>query len=125
MSVGHGEKLSRKASQAIAALLEKPTIAEAAQNAGVNERTLRRWLEREDFRDAYKQAADRSFNMAIARLRGLADRAVQTLNDALDDSASPLQVRAALGIVEHATRATHDEILDRIEALEQREMEHQ
>src|SRR5262249_52012194 len=54
---GHGEKLSRKQEQAIAALLEKPSLAEAAAAVSLNEKTLRRWL-REDrgFQDAYRAA---------------------------------------------------------------------
>jgi len=39
---GHGEKLSRKAEQAIAALLEHATIKAAAKACHVAERTLRR-----------------------------------------------------------------------------------
>jgi len=45
---GHGEKLSRKQEQAIAALLTCPTIEQAAKAAGVGETTLWRWLQDSD-----------------------------------------------------------------------------
>jgi hypothetical protein len=53
---GHGEKLSRKREQAIAALLTQPTIAAAAKMAGIGERTLRRWLKLPEFASAYDAA---------------------------------------------------------------------
>jgi hypothetical protein len=46
---GHGEKLSRKQEHTIAALLTAPSVAEAAQSAGVGEPTLYRWLKEPAF----------------------------------------------------------------------------
>src|SRR5688572_27719597 len=40
---GHGERLSRKQEQAVVALLEQPTLGQAAAAVGVNEKTLRSW----------------------------------------------------------------------------------
>ena len=52
-SNGHGEKLTRKQEQAVAALLEQPTVLRAATAAGVSERTLRLWLKDPGFKAAY------------------------------------------------------------------------
>ena len=52
-SNGHGEKLTRKQEQAVAALLEQPTVLRAATVAGVSERTLRLWLKDPGFKAAY------------------------------------------------------------------------
>ena len=41
---GHGEKLSHKQEQAIAALLVAPSVAAAAQAIKVQDNTLLRWL---------------------------------------------------------------------------------
>ena len=54
--VGHGEKLSRKQEQAIVALLQQSTIAEAARVAGIGETTLWRWLQNDDFKVEYRSA---------------------------------------------------------------------
>jgi hypothetical protein len=37
---GHGQKMSRKKEQAIAALLSQPSIARAAKKSGIGEKTL-------------------------------------------------------------------------------------
>jgi transposase-like protein len=42
---GHGEKFSRRMKAAIVALLEQPTIPEAAKAAGVSYTSLWRWLQ--------------------------------------------------------------------------------
>jgi hypothetical protein len=47
--IGHGAKLSRKRQQAIAALIEAPTIREAAGIVGIGEATLFRWLQDANF----------------------------------------------------------------------------
>ena len=53
---GHGEKLSRKAELFIVALLTQPTVTAAAQTIGVSEATARRWLQREEFQERYREA---------------------------------------------------------------------
>ncbi len=51
-----GAKQNRKREVAIAALLSRPTIEEAAQLAGIGEKTLRRWLRDDaDFKAAYRE----------------------------------------------------------------------
>jgi hypothetical protein len=44
LMAGHGEKLGRKQEEAIAALLWRRNIDEAARVAGVGARTLLQWL---------------------------------------------------------------------------------
>ena len=53
---GHGEKLNRKQEQAVVALLTEPTIAKAAEAIGVGEKSLRRWMNLEQFGETYRQA---------------------------------------------------------------------
>jgi hypothetical protein len=57
---GHGEKLTRKQEDAIAALLDAPTVAAAAGKAGIGERTLRRWLRIAEFQSAYRRERRRT-----------------------------------------------------------------
>ena len=106
MAAGHGEKRSRKADAAVAALLDCATIADAAARAGVGERTLRRWLHDDsDFRAQYQDAGQRCYEGALAKLRALAERAVQTLGAGLDGKATPAQIRAAEAVLAHAAKA--------------------
>jgi hypothetical protein len=53
---GHGAKFGRKKEDAIAALLSHRSVEEAARAAGVGYKTLLRWLELPEFRDAYRKA---------------------------------------------------------------------
>ena len=92
---GHGEKLTRKKEQAIAALLAKPTIAEAAQASGVAESTIRRWLKEATFLDAYMLARRQVMAVALNGLCNACESAVQTLQDVMLDSSAPPSSRIA------------------------------
>lgn len=119
---GH-EGLSRKAEEAIAALLTAETVEHAAQQAGVGYRTLHRWL-REDveFQAAYRSARRVVVSQAQAQIQKATGRAVATLLAVMDDELAPpgAKVSAARTILEHAIRAVEiDDLTARIEALEQ------
>ena len=94
---GHGEKLSRKREQAIAALLAEPTLAAAAGALGVSDRTLRNWLKRSTFRAAYREARRQVVEGAIARLQQATTDAVACLQRNLTCEHAATEVRAALG----------------------------
>jgi hypothetical protein len=104
-SLGHGEKQSRRTEIAIAALLSEPTIAAAATVAKVDCATLRKWLRNEKFLAKYRQARRQVVEHAVGRLQEITSKAVATLEHALVCGHKPTCVRAALGILEHATKA--------------------
>jgi hypothetical protein len=72
---GHGSKFERKAEQAIAALLTRPSIEDAARVAGVSEKTIRRWLQEPQFNARYLQARRDSVHQATARMQQAAGAA--------------------------------------------------
>jgi hypothetical protein len=116
---GHGTKLPRKQEQAIAALLSEPTVAAAAAAADVSERTLRAWLTLPAFRSAYRAARSEVLESAVARLQRTADRAVETLEQALSAPRDSDRIRAATAILDRAqSGAELSDLLERIEALE-------
>ena len=118
---GHGEKLSRKQEQAIAALLSEPTICAAAKHIGVNEATLYRWLQHEEFQTSYRQARRESVTQAIAGLQQACGEAVQTLREIMTDSEAPAssRVTAARAVLDTALRAVElEDIEERVAALE-------
>ncbi len=104
-SKGHGEKLTRKAEQAIAALLEHPTIAEAAKACGVSERSLWRWLQRDDFRIRYRLAQRAVVDSAITKLQAATVRAVETLERNLNCGNFFAENAAAQAILTHSFKA--------------------
>jgi hypothetical protein len=102
--------LGRKQEQAIAALLEKPTLGEAATAAGVDEKTLRRWLALPDFLAAYRQARAQVVEASIARLQQASGQAVDALTQCLSADRACDRIRAAVAILEHAHRGV--ELMD-------------
>ena len=92
---GHGEKLTRKQEQAIAALLQAPTLKKAAAACGVAEKTLRRWMQLPGFITAWRGARRQAFEAAVAELERHALRAVRTLAKNLKADRPSDQNRAA------------------------------
>lgn len=116
---GHGEKLSRKQEVAIASLLTEPTIAAAAQKAGVGEVTLWRWLKQEGFTCAYRAARRQAVENAIAQLQAASGKAVETLVGCLEAEGDSVRLRAAVAILDQSNKGM--ELLDlegRLSALE-------
>jgi len=119
MSKGHGDKLSRMAHEAALALVEENTLGEAAARLGINERSLRRWLDRDDFRELHEQVGRAVYQRAVGRMRGLCTKAARTLNAAMDeDGASATQVRAAQITLDFCHRADLSEIERRLTQIE-------
>lgn len=78
-AAGHGEKLTRKMEQAIAALLSTQTIADAARVTGIGERTLMRWMKEPIFAEAYRKARRETLAFVLGRLQQASSEAVDTL----------------------------------------------
>lgn len=119
MSDGHGEKRSRRREQAISALLTHPTIVEAAQAAGVSEKTIRNWLKDAAFLRDFRATRSRVVEHAIAQLQTATSRAVETLERNLTCGTPGAEIRAAATILERSVAAV--ELWDLAERLEQLE----
>jgi hypothetical protein len=106
MGRGHGDKLDRMQEQALAALLEKRTIAEAAAVVGVNEKTLREWLKDPGFAAAYRQTRRELLEASIGRIQAATGTAVDTLLAVAQDAEakSADRLRAAGLLLEYAVR---------------------
>ena len=114
-----GTKQNRKREVAIAALLSSPTIEQAAQLAGIGEKTLRRWLAEPDFQALYRDARQEAVRTAVGRLQGLLAEATEALRRAMTCGSPAVETRAALAVIEQAFKGA--ELLDlgqRVEALE-------
>jgi hypothetical protein len=84
---------------AIAALLEKPTIKDAADSVGIDESTLRHWLADPPILASYSQARRSILDRAVTRLLALTGDAVATLKRNLDSGNVAGEIRAALGVL--------------------------
>ena len=117
---GHGERLSRRREQAVAALLCQPTLPAAAAEAGVSERTLRTWLRQPDFAEAFARARREYLQVAISRMQRAAGTATSKLLSLLDAPDDGVALRAALGLLDRAVKGAELlDVLARLERLEQ------
>lgn len=116
-------QIKAKKETAIVALLQSPTVREAAEKVQIAERTLWRWLEDESFRKQYTDARKAAFSRALALLQQGLGEAVIVLRDVMNcpDSNNTSRVSAAKAVIDTALRAMEMEDLEnRISALERK-----
>jgi transposase-like protein len=113
--------LSLRQGLAVEALLQGQPMAKAALAAGVNRRTLRRWVQRPRFRDTLLAARRESFQQAVGLTSRYAPVAVATLVKVMNDQlASPsARVAAAAVLLKFGREGIElDDLAARVEALE-------
>jgi hypothetical protein len=119
-----GSQLSRKQEQAIAALLELPTIDRAADKVGVSEKTLRNWLKVPEFLTAYRDARRQVVEESVALLQRLAAVGVTALHRNLTCGKPAVEVSAACAILDRSLRGVELlDLVERVEELERRAQE--
>jgi hypothetical protein len=117
---GHGEKLTRKAEAAIAALLSEPTVEAAAIKARVSYATLKNWLKRPGFQQAYRAARRQIVENAVIRVQQMATAGAAELYKLLHSGKEPIRLKAATTILTFAIRGLEqDDLVTRVERLEE------
>jgi len=118
----HGDALTHRERKALAALLDNPTVIEAAAAAGLDRRTIFRYLRKPRFTEALRAASGRLeavSEAAIKSARGVALRRLLRLVE--DDSVSPaVQVRACATILDHSHKTALADLERRVTDLETR-----
>jgi len=107
-------KLDRKKELAMLALLEKPTIAEAAKTVKVGEATLYRWLRDEDFQKDYRALKQEIVGHSVTRLQKASSLAVDALVEIVKDKEKPSSVRvmSARSILDFSNKGVEVETLE-------------
>lgn len=118
-TMSESARFSRAQTIALAALLSSRTIADAATTAGVNERTLRRWLATEAFSTAYRAAARTVAHAATTAVLGAQAEAVEVIRGALADPNPNVRLRAAGQLLDLGVRISDGDMADRLVQLEQ------
>lgn len=114
-----GPVLSRRHEAVMVALLAHPTIKEAAAAAGVNESTVWRLMQREDFQKAYRAAQEKALDGALGTLQGAAGEAVATLQRNLSCGVPAAENGAAKVLLDFTLKAREQFGLgERLKALE-------
>jgi len=118
-----GTTLSANKRRALAAILRCPTIAAAARQAGLSERTLWRYLQDPAFSAALIERQRIILKTTTTALVGLSELANETLDKILRDDKVSASVRARVcaTIWQHRQGAVELVVLeDRVAALEQK-----
>lgn len=115
-------QISAKKEKAIIALLQNPTVRDAAEQLQIAERTLWRWLQEEPFRQCYLSARREAFSQAMSLLQQYIGEAVNVLRKVMNnqDTTDSAKVNAAKAIIETGFKAV--ELVDlesRITELEE------
>lgn len=121
MTPGHGQKFGRKRQLAISALLENPTVKDAAAASGLADSTIWRWMKEPSFRAAYGEAKRQVVENSISRLQKTSGEAVDVLRSVMTDESSPPNTRVAAAkiVLELSLRGVETaDILTRLDLLE-------
>jgi transposase len=107
----------------IVALIEHPTIADAAAACDIGESTIRRWLaEDETFREALRDATQRLLEHTLAHAPMAADKGVKVLEEIAASETAPANARVAAAKYLDARRLRLIEVGDlqhRVDELEE------
>ena len=121
--MGHSEttRLTGKQLIAIERLLAGDSIADVAEAARVNRRTLSRWLLDDEFRTALQAAQVEAVAQASRRLAGALDRSAEIVIDIAERGNTSTRLRAALAIPGmYAQLREVGEVNDRLAEIEAR-----
>jgi hypothetical protein len=118
---GHGAKFGRKMEAAIAALVVRPSIEDAARAAGVGEKTLRRWMREPEFKAQYLEARREGVHQAVGRMQQATSAAGTVILKLMTDPNVPpaVRLRAAENVFAHAIKGIElEDIEARLTQLE-------
>jgi len=116
-----GAKLNVRQQKFLAALLAAPTVAQAAELAGVGERTGRRYLADPDVRAELAHLQAERMAAVAAQATAAIEEVLEVLRSIAKDQAAPptARVSAARAVWENAIRTTELVTLEeRVRALE-------
>lgn len=116
-----GERLSGKQARALAALLNNPTLRDAAKECGLSEPTLYRYLREPAFAERVREARRGLMENLQTRLQAQAAGAARVLSEIAEDETKPAAARvsAARSLIEGALKIHEQtEIEARLKELE-------
>ena len=115
--------LSPRQEQAIIALLNEPTVKQAAATSNIGERTIYKWLRNAAFVREYMRARRQAFSQAVSLTQRYAPMAVQTLGKIMVDASAPhaARVSAAACLLKFSRDSLElDDLAARLETIEEK-----
>ena len=95
----------------------------AAELAGVGERTGRRWLADPTFRAELGKRVDGVLSSSVARVVDVMSKAVNVIEDALDDPDVRIRLQAVARLKDFVALREVADLADRVSVLEERAKE--
>ena len=120
------KQLTSRQHRAVESLIVGTSISDAAKQANINERTLYRWLQQEEFQSAVRRIRQLSLTQLATHLQHMAGRAAGTLDEIMEDknATSASRVSAARYSMEMFYKAaTLEDIMERLMTVEKRQKE--
>ncbi len=103
----------------LVALLETPSVRDAAKSSGVSEATIYNFLRDSEFKTAYREARRQTVETAIAQMQNAASEAVDRLKELQYCENPAVAARCAQIIFENSIKGMETlDILERLEILE-------
>lgn len=116
-----GKKRQDSRLLAIELLAKGACHRDAASGAGVDKRTIQRWLEEPEFRDDITKFRTELLTSAAGMLCSAANNAVKVLDDLLKDGSSAIKLGAARAILDSVIRVRELTVVEgRVAELEQK-----
>ena len=114
-----GSRQNAKTAAALA-LASGLTQTEAAKKVGIGERTLRRWLKQDDFRQSVAAAKREMVSRAVAMLADASTEAATTLRQLLQADSESVRLNAAKAIIELGIKLREsEELAERVKQIEE------
>ena len=114
--------MTQKQSEVLQALLTTTSKEAAASAAGVNRKTIDKYLQNDDFQQEYIRQRRQLIDNACGDLQRAMAEAVQTLTDIMrnDQNGTQSRIQAARSVLEYGVKLTElTDIAARVEALEE------
>ena len=100
-----GSPLTPRQQAVLPVLALSPSIAQAARDTGVSERTIRRWLDDPDFQEQLSQLHEASYDVARRQLQALVPHFLSVIaREAIENPDPALRVRAARYAMDYAVK---------------------
>lgn len=115
------KRLTPKQTKALDALLDGKSQQAAADAAGVNRKTIMRWVSEPLFWDTLNSHSQKAVHIATRRLSSTLDMSVDIMREVMEDTSAPagVRLRAARYAADCALRLLEvSDILLRLEELE-------
>ena len=124
---GRVDALSLRQQSALPVVALSPSLAQAAQAAGVGRSTLNRWMNEPAFRSEVVRVRQEAADLARQEMQGMMLRAASVINNAMDDSDPAIRLRAARYVLTFAASLTQvhqlnsqlDELLASLDSKQQ------